>query len=163
MKGLTGVLPLAAVLLAVGALVWWLLDRGSAVGPWLVAAILFAHGWVHLVFLLPTTPRDTAGTDAENPFDLDRSWLIRRGVDSRLVHSVGVVLAVVAFVACAAAALAVLGWLIPGAWWTGLVVTGAVASTIVLVLFFAPTLVLGLVIDAGLIALAVQTAWEIPR
>ena len=33
MKGLTGILPLAAVLLVVAALVWWLLDRGSALGP----------------------------------------------------------------------------------------------------------------------------------
>lgn len=163
MKGLTGILPLAAVLLVVAAIVWWLLDRGSAAGPWLVAAILFAHGWVHLVFLLPVTGGNSADTGAENPFDMDRSWLIERGVDSRLVHSVGVVLAVVTFVAFAAAALAVLGWLIPGGWWTGLVATGAVGSTMLLLLFFAPTLVLGFVINAGLVALAIQTAWTVPR
>lgn len=163
MKGLTGILPLAAVLLVVGGLVWWLLDRGSAVGPWLVAAILFAHGWVHLVFLLPVTGRDSAETGGENPFDMDRSWLIERGADRQVVHSVGVVLAVVTFIAFAAAALAVLGWLIPGGWWTGLVATGAVGSTMLLVLFFAPTLVLGFVINAGLVALAIQTAWEVTR
>ncbi len=163
MKGLMSILPLAAVLLVVVALVWWLLDRGSAVGPWLVAAILFAHGWVHLVFLLPVNEADSAGAGAENPFDLDRSWLIERGADSRLVHSLGVVLAVVTFVAFAAAALAVLGWLIPGGWWTGLVATGVVGSTMLLVFFFAPTLVLGFVINAGLVALAVQTAWTVPR
>jgi hypothetical protein len=162
-KGLTGVLPLAAVLLVVAALVWWLLDHGSALGPWLVAAILFAHGWVHLLFLLPVTGRDSADGGAKNPFDMDRSWLIGRGADSRLVHSVGVVLAVVTFVAFAAAALAVLGWLIPGGWWTGLLATGVAASTVLLVVFFAPTLVLGFVIDAGLVALALQTAWDIPR
>lgn len=163
MKGKTGLLPLTAVLLAVGALVWWLLDRGSAVGPWLVAAILFAHGWVHLVFLLPVTGRDSADFGDENPFDMDRSWLIERGADSRLVHSAGVVLVVVTFVAFAAAALAVLGWLIPGGGWTGLVSTGVVGSTMLLVLFFAPTLVLGFVINAGLAALAIQTAWDVPR
>ncbi|HEX6233735.1 MAG TPA: hypothetical protein VFZ63_11480 [Jiangellaceae bacterium] len=163
MKALTGLLPLAVVLLVVGALVWWLLDRGSAVGPWLVAAILFAHGWVHLVFLLPSTQRGSAETGADNPFDMDRSWLIERGADSRLVHSVGAVLAVVTFAAFAGAALAVVGWLIPGAWWTGLVFTGVVGSTMLLVLFFAPTLVLGFFINAGLVALAIQTAWEIPR
>ena len=163
MKSPTGILPLAAVLLVVAALIWWLLDRGSAVGPWLVAAILFAHGWVHLVFLLPVTGRDSADTGAENPFDMDRSWLIERGADSRLVHAVGVVLAVVTFVAFAAAALAVLGWLVPGGWWTGLVATGVVGSTMLLVLFFAPTLVLGFVINAGLVALAIQTVWKVPR
>jgi hypothetical protein len=163
MKGLTGILPLAAVLLVVAGLVWWLLDRGSAVGPWLVAAILVAHGWVHLVFLLPVTERDSSGKGAHDPFDMDRSWLIARGADSRFVQSVGVVLAGVTFVAFALAALAVVGWLIPGEWWTGLVVTGVVGSTTLLVLFFAPTLVLGFVINAGLVALAVQTSWTVPR
>ncbi len=163
MKRLTEIVPLAAVLLVVAGLVWWLLARGSAVGPWLVAAILFAHGWVHLVFLLPVTGRGSADTGGENPFDMNRSWLIERGADGRLVHSVGAVLAVVTFVAFAAAALSVLGWLVPSGWWTGLVATGVAGSTTLLVLFFAPTLVLGLVINAGLVALAIQTAWEVPR
>lgn len=162
MKGLAGVLPLAAVLLAVAALLWWLLDRGSAAGPWLVAAILFAHGWVHLVFLLPVTGDDAADAGAENPFDMDRSWLIDQGVNSRLVHAAGVVLAVVTFVALAAAALAVLGWLLPAGWWTGLVGVGVVGSTMLLLMFFAPTLVLGFIINAGLVALAIQTTWEVP-
>ncbi|MGV9666319.1 hypothetical protein ACWDUL_36190 [Nocardia niigatensis] len=160
MKTVTGLLPLAVVLLVAVVLVWWLLDRGSAMGAWLVAAILFAHGWVHLVFLLRIPAR---GSAADNPFDMDRSWLIGRGVDSRLVHSVGAVLAVVTFAALAAAALAVLGWLVPDAWWSGLTVAGVVGSTTLLVLFFAPTLMLGFVINAGLVALALQTAWEVPR
>jgi hypothetical protein len=71
------------------------------------------------------------------------------------------VLAVVTFVAFAAAALAVVGWLIPDAWWTGLVFTGVVGSTLLLVLLFAPTLVFGFVINADLVALAIQTAWEV--
>jgi hypothetical protein len=71
------------------------------------------------------------------------------------------VLAVVTFVAFAAAALAVVGWLIPNAWWTGLVFTGVVGSTLLLVLLFAPTLVFGFVINADLVALAIQTAWEV--
>jgi hypothetical protein len=162
-KTLTGLLPLAVALVVAGILVWWLLARGSAAGPWLVATILFAHGWVHLVFLISGTERGSTDNGADNPFDMDRSWLIERGADSRLVHSVGAVLAVVTFVAFAAAALAVAGWLVPEAWWTGLTFAGVVGSTLLLVLFFAPTLVLGFVINAGLLALAVQTAWEIPR
>jgi hypothetical protein len=163
MKELTGILPLAAVLVVVSGLVWWLLDRGSGAGPWLVAAILFAHGWVHLVFLLPSTGGGAGGTAADNPFDMDRSWLITRGTDGRLVHSVGVALAVITFLAFAAAALAVLGWLVPDGWWAGLVTLGVVGSTVLLVMFFAPTLVLGFVINAGLVALALQTAWEVTR
>lgn len=162
-KTLTGLLPLAVALVVVGVLVWWLLDRGNAAGPWLVATILFAHGWVHLVFLFSGTERTSTDSGADNPFDMDRSWLIQHGVDSRLVHSVGAVLAVVTFVVFAAAALAVAGWLIPAAWWTSLTFAGVVGSTLLLVLFFAPTLVLGFLINAGLLALVIQTAWEIPR
>lgn len=161
MKGLMSIVPLAAVLLIVIGLVWWLLDRGSPLAPWLVAAILFAHGWVHLVFLVPVSERGS-DTGEANPFDMDRSWLIARGMDSRLVHSVGAALAVVTFVTFAAAALAVLGWL-PAAWWTGLVASGAVGSTILLVVFFAPTLVLGFIINAGLVTLAVQSTWTVLR
>lgn len=161
MKTPTGLLPLAAVLLVVGVLVGWLLDRGSAVGPWLVAAILFAHGWVHLAFVLPMPDRGSA--DMNNPFDRDRSWLIGRGVGGELVRSVGGILAVVTFMALAAAALAVLGWLIPAGWWTGLLAAGVAGSTTLLVVFFTPALVLGFVIDAGLAALAFQTVWQVLR
>ncbi|APB01060.1 hypothetical protein NS506_07033 [Nocardia seriolae] len=56
-----------------------------------------------------------------------------------------------------------LGWLVPNAWWTGLTVAGVLGSTTLLVLFFAPTLVLGFVINAGRIALVLQTAWDVPR
>lgn len=160
MKTLTGLLPPAIVLLVVGVLVGWLLDRGSAVGPWLVAAILLAHGWVHLVFVLPMPERGYA--EMNNPFDRDRSWLIGRGVGRGLVRSVGGILAVVTFTALAAAALAVLGWLVPAGWWTGLVVAGVAGSMTLLVVFFAPALVLGFVVDAGLVALAFQTVW-VPR
>jgi hypothetical protein len=162
-KSLTGLLPLAAVLVVVTGLVWWLLDRGSAAGPWVVAAILFAHGWVHLVFLVPATAVDEAGGDAENPFDMRHSWLASRGADIRLVRSTGAVLAVTTCLVLVAAALAVLGWLVPGGWWTGLTIAGAVGSTTLLVMFFAPSLLLGFAIDAGLVALAMQTAWEVRR
>lgn len=60
---------------------------------------------------------DSEVTGAENPFDMDRSWLIiERGADSRLVPSVGVVLTVVTFVTFTAAALAVLGFVVNAAW-----------------------------------------------
>ena len=162
-RALTALLPLVVVLVAVGALVWWLLDRGSAAAPWLVAAILFAHGWVHLVFLLPATERRKEDEDGGNPFDMDRSWLVERGVDNRPLRRVGVVLAAVTFVTLAAAGLAVLGWLVPTGWWISLVTAGVIGSTALLVLFFAPALVLGFAINAGLLALTIQTTWEVRR
>jgi hypothetical protein len=162
-----GLLPLAAALVVVGGLAWWLLDRGSPLAPWLVAAVLVAHGWVHLVFLVPTPGRPPADVDADvgadNPFDMSRSWLLARGCDRRLIRLSGAALALVTCVAFAASALAVLGWLLPAAWWGGLATVGVVGSTVLLVLFFAPALVLGFLINACLLALAFQTAWQVHR
>jgi hypothetical protein len=163
MKTLTSLMPLAALLVVVGGLVWWLLERGSAAGPWLVAAILFAHGWVHLVFLLPAPEHRPGDEGADNPFDMDRSWLIERGIGTDPIHRVGTAVAILTFLTLAAAALAVLGWLVPAGWWIGLVTIGVIGSTVLLVLFFAPTLVLGFIINAGLISLAIQTTWDVHR
>lgn len=163
MKTAASLALLTLVVVGVGAVVWWLLGRGSAVAPWLVAAILFSHGWVHLVFLFPTPESAPDEQTTTNPFDMDRSWLINRDADTRLIHVVGTVLAIATFVLFAAAALAVLGWLVPATWWSGLVMFGVAASTTLLALFFAPTLVLGFVINAGLLALAIQTTREVTR
>jgi hypothetical protein len=159
----SGLLSLAVLLLGVAWLVWWLLDRGSAAAPWLVAAILLAHGWVHLVYLVPSAPVRTAEEAASNPFDLDRSWLVARGADARVVRRAGVVLASVTFLTLTLGALAVLGWVVPPGWWAGLTFVGVAASTLLLVLSLASDLVLGFVINAGLVALAVQTTWQVPR
>jgi hypothetical protein len=162
-RAVSGLAPLAILLLGVAALVWWLLDRGSAAAPWLVAAVLLAHGWVHLVYLVPSAPVRTAEEAASNPFDLGRSWLVGRGVDVRAVRRVGTLLALATFLTLAAAALAVLGWLVPAGWWAALTLTGVAASTLLLLMSLASDLVLGFVINAGLVALAVQTTWQVHR
>ncbi len=144
MNTLTGVLPLALVLVVVAGLLWWLLDQGSGAAAWLVAAVLFAHGWVHLVFLLPTQH----GGAEDNLLDMSASWLVGQGTSVELVRSVGAVLAAAALLTFLAAALATLGWLVrrPGgqaAW-----LPGVVGSTLLLGVVFAPMLLLGFLINA---------------
>lgn len=48
------------------------------------------------------------------------------------------------------AALASVGWLVPAAWWGPLVLGAAGLSTLVLLVFLSPLLVLGFVINAAL-------------
>ena len=43
-KTMTGTLPWAVVVVAIGGAIWWLLSRDMAAGRWLLAALLIGHG-----------------------------------------------------------------------------------------------------------------------
>jgi hypothetical protein len=164
MRTARSLLPLTVAIALVGAVTWFLLDRDIAAGRWLLAALLFAHGWVHLVFLFPQPSPAAATSDGIAwPFDMERSWLIGgAGLDPSLVRRLGIALAVAVFAAFALAALATLGWLIPAGWWDGLVIGGALGSTLMLTLFFSPALVLGFAIDLALAWLVLGSVWVPP-
>ena len=103
--------------------------------------LILAHGLVHLLYLADDVPE----------FSLDRSWpvpdAVRRAVARGLVAGT-----VVAF-----AALAVALWGLPGlsSAWPTLTVVACLFSTVLLVLFWNPWLVLGLAIDLALLAVVV--------
>ena len=59
----------------------------------------------------------------------------------------------------ALAARSTVGVLVPPAWWQATVAVSAVASAVLLVLFFEPQLALGLGIDAFLLAVVATAAW----
>jgi hypothetical protein len=83
--------PLALVTAIVLVVTTWLLADNAGAGRWVLAAILFGHGWVHLMFVFPkpapAARAATAGVTAAGsaspgvepsgaanwPFDLDRS------------------------------------------------------------------------------------------
>ena len=80
--------------------VWLMLVNDVVLGPWLLALLVLAHGWVHLMFVFPKPPRrggDYASA-SEYPFDFGRSWLVRRaGLEAGLVRIIGIVLMAVVF------------------------------------------------------------------
>jgi hypothetical protein len=154
--------PLAIVAVAVGAVTLWLLATNPGVGRWVLAVILFGHGWVHLMFLFPKpAPSETGKPATEWPFDLRASWLAARaGSGSGAFVAGGRVLAVVTFVLSGLAALATIGILVPAAWWQGLVVASSLVSLAMLVVWFAPMLLLGIVIDVALAWLAIAGPWS---
>lgn len=161
MKAILDLLPIGIGMVLVGAVTWFLLDRNIGFGKWLLAALLLAHGWVHVMFIVPTpeTAPATAGGLAY-PFDMSRSWLIvNAGLDAGLVRAVGIVLMGLTFVGFALAALATVGWLVPAGWWASLLIGSAATSTLLLVLFFSPALLLGLVINAALWLLVLASIW----
>ncbi len=162
MKTALSLLPFAAGLAVFSVVVWYLVGQGSALATWLIAAFLLAHGLVQLVFLVPQpASATTAGGGAAWPFDMTKSWLITRlGLRPAAVRGIGAALLVVIVGGFALAALATVGWLVPASWWAPLVVVPSVASIVLLLVFFSPSLVLGLVIDAALLWLALASGWS---
>jgi hypothetical protein len=157
-KTIVGILPWAVVVAAIGGGIWWLLSRDMSAGRWLLAALLIGHGVVHVMFAVPT-PAATGG-GADWPFDMARSWAITRaGLDLNVVRAFGVALIAIVVVGFALAALSTVGVLVPAGWWRATVAVSAVASAVLLVLFFEPQLVLGLGIDAVLLAVVATGAW----
>jgi hypothetical protein len=123
----------------------------------LIAAFLFAHGAIHISYLAPR-PRATAEGPAW-PFTLERSGILTpAGVGSDVIRTVGSALVVVTLAAFTLAAACVLG-LAPATLWPA-VAAGAGSSIALLLLFFHPWLVLGLLIDLGLLAIAFLSRWS---
>lgn len=161
MKTLTDLLPLGIGIALLGALTWFLLDRDIGAGKWLLAFLLFAHGWVHVMFVFPQP--DAAAATAGGmawPFDMGRSWLVGAGMDAGALRGVGIAAIAVTLVAFLLAALATVGVLVPAGWWAGLVIASAVSSTLVLGLFFSPMLLLGFAINLALLFVVLASVWN---
>lgn len=154
--------PLAIAIGVVALVVWLMLINDILLGPWLLALLVFAHGWVHLLFVFPKPPSTSGGFGAgEYPFDFARSWLVRElGEDLGLVRIVGMVVMVATFALSLLAALSTVGLLVPTDWWAGLMILAAIASALMLVLFYSPALILGFAIDILMAALALGGSWS---
>jgi hypothetical protein len=154
--------PLAVAIAVIALVVWLLLVNDVVLGPWLLALFVFAHGWVHLMFVFPKpqSPNDGLGGSAY-PFDFARSWLVtRQGLELRPVRRLGVVVMALTFALSALAALATVAIVVPVDWWAGLMVATAGASSLMLLLFFSPALVLGFAINALMVALVLSGSWS---
>ena len=124
----------------------------------LFAAFVFAHGAIHVSYLAPGPPATTDGPAW--PFTLDRSWILSPiGVGAGVTRVVGLALVVAALVAFTLAAACVIG-LMPAALWLPAVAAGAGSSIALLLLFFHPWLVLGLLIDVGLLIIVLMARWS---
>jgi hypothetical protein len=125
----------------------------------LLGAFLAAHALIHVSYLTPAPPRTADGP--EWPFEPAHSWLVTAiGLDPALVRALGIALVVATIALLAAASLATVGWIVPAGWWPALVVGGAAASALTLILFFHPWLVLGLAIDAALLWAVLVVGWS---
>jgi hypothetical protein len=158
-KTVASLLPLAVGLVALGAVIWWLLSRDMSPGRWLLAGLLVGHGLVHLMFVAPAPA--SAPDAPEWPFDMTRSWLVTGpGLDVDFVRAVGVALMAAVAVVFVLAGLSTAGILVPQGAWRMLVVGGSILSIVLLTIFFNPQLLLGVAIDAILLGVVLSAVWD---
>jgi hypothetical protein len=142
MRKLAYLVPIVPVL----GVVLWLATRSRIV----LGAFLIGHALIHLGYLSREPPQKPGAPTW--PFHLDRSWALSGlGLGTAAVRAVGVVLAIVTVVGFGAAGIAALG---NQGWWAGPAVVSAVASAVLLALYFDAMLVLGLIIDAFVLSAA---------
>jgi hypothetical protein len=116
-----------------------------------LGVFLIAHGLIHILWVIP------APDDEKWPFSITESTVLVRAPESALkaIGWIGVVIATTTFVL---AGIGVLG--VPGlvATWSLFAVAGALASLLMIGLFWNKSFVVGLAIDV-VILLAIYSGW----
>lgn len=117
----------------------------------LLGLFMIAHGLIHASYLTPKPD------DPNYPFHFDKGWFAQ--IVGSIAPTVGLLLVVVTIACFALAGLGILG--VPGLLGIAkiMVIIGAVSSLLVLILFWHPWLVLGIVIDAVLLYAALKLNW----
>lgn len=162
MSVIRDLLPIGLVVALVSGLTWLLLDHGMGLGRWMLAGLLLFHGWVHVLFALPTPePSASSASGSGWPFDLGQSWLIANaGLDPTIVRHAGLIMVAAAAIAFVLAALSTVGVVVPTEAWPGLLAASAGISIVMLCVFFAPALLLGFAIDLAILWLVLLSGWS---
>src|SRR5690349_93737 len=114
----------------------------------LLGLFLIAHGLIHASYSAPRPPEGPVRW----PFELGQSWVLSPlGISTTLARPLGTLLWIAATLLTVAAGLGVFGVPVLHESWRGLAVAGAVASLLLLAIYFDPMLIVGLVIDVALI------------
>jgi hypothetical protein len=116
----------------------------------LLAIFLVAHGAVHApIWLAPYSE--------SAPFDPGHSWLLQGlGLGAATARSIGIALAMLAFVSFAGAGIALFA---RQEWWRSLAVIAAAASLVLLVMYYHAWLTLGVAINVGILLALTWADW----
>ena len=126
----------------------------------IIALFLIAHGLVHAGLASAPNPSDPDAKPGAFFTSPDRSWLLPRlGLNSSPIQWIGITLVVLSTLGFVLAGLGVFG--VPGlaeAWRTIAVVSAGI-SLIPLVVFWHPWIIVGVLIDIGIIISLVWADW----
>jgi len=129
-----------------------------------IGLLLLVHGLIHIAIYSPSV-FGAPGVSGQEAFRLAHSWALSPlGVGETLLKTVGTPMWVLAGVGFALAGLAVLH-VLPVAWGQGLAVAAAIASLLLVALFWHPWLVAAVVADivvlVGLLAVGVPFVGQV--
>lgn len=125
----------------------------------IIALVLFVHGIGHVMGILPILGLSTIETWN------DRSWLLTGLLGDTITRIVGFILFAAALIGFICAALGLMSWLIPHAWWQTLAVISAVISLVAIALFwnafvaFFPNKIGAIAVDAAVLIGLLLVNW----
>jgi hypothetical protein len=123
----------------------------------IVATFLILHGLVHGVLAIVPNP-DTLDADLGSFFSPSR-LLSKLGLSESAGKWISIILALLAMVGFIAAGLALSGFLVPFTWWRTLAIAATVGSLLLFVIFWHRRFIIGVLIDAVLLALLIFANW----
>ena len=126
----------------------------------IIALFLIAHGLVHTAIAAGPDPNDPDSKPGSFFTSISRSWLMSRlGLNNRFVQWIGIILVALATLGFILAGLGVFG--IPGLSeiWRTVAVVSAVVSLLLLILFWHRWLILGVLIDIGILIALLWANW----
>ena len=124
----------------------------------IVAIFLILHGVTHSIMAMVPSP-NTPDVGFATFFSGIGSWLFT-GFSESASKTTATVLSVIATIGFIAAGLALFGILVPFDWWRVLAIASAVASLLLVVVFWHPYLIVGLLIDAAVLVTLIFTDWS---
>jgi hypothetical protein len=126
----------------------------------LIALFLIAHGLVHAGLAAAPNPNDPDSKPGAFFTSISRSWLLPQlGLNPTIVQWIGIILVALATLGFVLVGLGVFG--VPGltAIWRTVAVVSANVSLLLLVLFWHPWLIVGVLIDIGILISLLWMKW----
>jgi len=121
---------------------------------------LIAHGLVHSILAVAPNPGDADAKPGAFFTAVERSWLLPQlGLDATAIRWIGIILVAAATTGFVLAGLGVLG--VPGlsAIWRTAAVVSSCVSLLLLILFWHPWLIIGVLIDIAVLITLLWAKW----
>ena len=126
----------------------------------IVAIFVILHGLTHSILAMVPSP-NAPDAGIATFFPGLGSWLLAGlGLSESASKTTAILLSVIATLGFVAAGLALFGVLVPFDWWRVLAIASAVVSLLLVLIFWHPYLIVGLLIDVAVLATLIFTNWS---